>query len=111
MTHARRAHLLGLAMLAALIAMAAFAGVAQASSVTGLTVDNAVPTAAAGAKTVYKISFNTTAGPLSGTDKITINFEAPADPTTAVGSSVRDNTTNTTVGNCSESGLTATCGL
>ena len=106
----KRVRLAGLATLTALLVMGLFAGVAQASSVTSLTVDNTSPSAAAGAKTVYKISFNTTAGPLAGSDQITINFPAGTTLGPNSNSAVTVNG-GASVGNCGRNGLVATCTL
>ena len=126
MVHARLAHhrgahdrslfrlpRLGLATIAALLAMGAFAGVAQASSVSGVSVVNTPPSAGAGARTVYDVSFVTSTGTLSGSNQITITFEAPTDLSTVVNSAVFDTSVSntTSVGSCSVSGLVATCGL
>ncbi len=126
MVHARSEHIgsahrrsllrlpvVGVVTITALMVMGAFAGVAQASSVSNVTVANAPPSTGAGARTVYKVAFVTSTGPLSGANQITINFAAPTDPSTVVNSSVTDTTVvpNAVVGSCSESGLVATCGL
>src|SRR3984885_9461735 len=80
---------------AALVLMGAFAGVAQAGQVTQVSVTDSSPSAAAGARTVYKVSFVTSAtGPLSGGSTITIS-----SPTgTGLGILSDDSVTDTTSG-------------
>src|SRR5690242_9540118 len=88
----RRVCLAGQATILALLLMAVFAGVAQASSVSTPTVDNTSPSPAAGAKTVYTVAFTTSAnGALSAAvnDEITIGFPATTDLSGLVGSSVK----------------------
>ena len=109
----RRGRNLGLLTLAALLAMAVFAAAAQASSVTNVAVTNTSPTDAAGARTVYSISFSTSSsGALStaANSAITITF-----PTGTVLSNVNSSeiltANNTNIGDCSlnQNNLTATC--
>ena len=109
----RRGRNLGLLTLAALLAMAVFAAAAHASSVTNVSVTNTSPTDAAGARTVYSISFSTSStGALStaANSAITITF-----PTGTVLSNVNSSeiltANNTNIGDCSlnQNNLTATC--
>jgi hypothetical protein len=104
--------LLGAGLLGALgMMLLGFVGAAIASSVTNVTVSNTVPSNAAGAKTIYTVGFNTSAnGPLVSGNQITLVFPAGTGLIGLVGSSVKDVTTNTTVGTCiGGSGTTATC--
>ena len=88
LTNPSRARLAGLATIAALLLMGLFAGAAQASSVSNVAVDNTSPSAAVGARTVYFVSFTTSAtGGLSraNNDSITVTFPSGTDITSALG--------------------------
>src|SRR3954468_3586209 len=111
MLSARIRRLLGVA--AALVLL--LAGAARAD-VSNVVVDPTNPSNAAGARTIYAISFTT--GPLGGpsaanNDHITITFPAGTDLSNVRNSQVFDTTTApaTAIGNCGFSGTTATCGL
>src|SRR3954451_12069055 len=111
MLSARIRRLLGVA--AALVLL--LAGAARAD-VSNVVVDPTNPSNAAGARTIYAISFTT--GPLGGlsaanNDHITITFPAGTDLSNVLNSQVFDTTTapGTAIGNCGFSGTTATCGL
>src|SRR3954452_11474595 len=111
MLSARIRRLLGVA--AALVLL--LAGAARAD-VSNVVVDPTNPSNAAGARTIYAISFTT--GPLGGlsaanSDHITITFPAGTDLSNVLNSQVFDTTTapGTAIGNCGFSGTTATCGL
>ncbi len=108
-----RPRFVGLITIATLTVLGAFAGAAQASSVSSISVVNTPPSAGAGARTVYDVAFVTTTGSLSGANQITVTFEAPTDLSTVVNSAVFDTSVSatTSVGSCSVSGLVATCGL
>ncbi len=98
---------------ASLMFVGALAPSAQASPVTNVSVTNTSPSNAAGARTVYAITFTTssTGGLSAGAgNKITINFPSGTDLSTVDNSSVL-NSSGTDVGSCSEAKLTATCGL
>ena len=102
---------MALLSLGTLILIGVFAPGAQASSVSGVSVTNTSPSNAAGARTVYSVTFTTSAtGGLSSSGTITITFPSGTGLGTVVGSSVL-NSANTDVGSCTTSGLTATCGL
>ncbi len=74
----QRARIVGCLTVAALLLMGVFAGVAHASSVTSVSVTNSVPTDAAGARTVYSISFDTSStGGLSTAASSTITITLP----------------------------------
>ena len=97
-----------------ILLLAGFSGVAQAQSVTVTSVTNSSPSAAAGARTVYTITFTTSVqGALSGADSVTITFPAGTDTGTLVGpSSLTDVTAGKVVGDCfSSSATVATCVL
>ena len=99
----RRVCLAGGTTILALLLMAVFAGVAQASSVSTPTVNNTSPSPAAGAKTVYTVAFTTSAnGALSAAvnDQITIGFPATTDLSGLVGSSVKVAGNNSSIGSC-----------
>ena len=85
---------------------------ARASSVTGLSVDNSVPTQSAGARTVYKIGF-TTPGGVPALGSITVGLPTGTDFTGYNASSVVDTTAGTAaIGSCGgPSGASVTCGL
>ena len=84
-------------------------------SVSGLTVDNSSPSAAAAAKTVYVVSFTTSrTGRLTAAgSQITLVFPAGTDLGSVVSSSVDNTTTGANgIGSCNPpSGETITCGL
>ena len=85
-----------------------------ASQVSGVTVTNSAPSAAAGARTVYTVGFTASStGGLSqaGGSQITVTFPQGTDLSKVFTSSVRDTSTNTQVGSCNVSGVTATCSL
>ena len=64
-----------------LFAVLAFASPAFASSVRNVSVDNSVPSNAAGARGVYRIAFTTSAtGALSGTDAGSSDAAAQHEP-------------------------------
>ncbi|MBV9606624.1 MAG: hypothetical protein JO027_16030, partial [Solirubrobacterales bacterium] len=87
--------------------LAAFAGVAQASTVTGLTLDPLTPSAAGGARTDYVIHFSTSgAGALSPGQQITITLPPSSSTFTIVKAVVTDNTTGQQVGGCGASSQT-----
>ena len=93
--------------------MGVFAGVAHASSVTSVSVTNSVPTDAAGARTVYSITFDTSStGGLStaANSAITITFPSGTGLTNVTSSQIQ-NAGGTSIGDCSENQntLTATC--
>ena len=105
----------GLAPLALVLLLLALAAPARAD-VSNITVNPNSPTNAAGGRTSYVITFNTSGlGGLSNSanDHITISFPAGTDPTNQLNSQVFDTTVdpNTAIGNCGTSGTTATCGL
>ena len=101
-----RARLAGLLTIATLLLMGAFAGAAQAASVTGLTVDPPSPSDAGGARTDYVIHFSTSAtGALAAGQHITITLPSGASVRTDVNSSVTVAGSSTSLGNC---GLGAT---
>ena len=109
----RRARTLGCLIVVALLIMAVFAGVAQASSVTNVSVTNSSPTDATGARTVYSIQFDTSStGGLStaANSSITITFPSGTG-LTSVNSSQILTAGNQNVGDCSlnQNTLTATC--
>jgi hypothetical protein len=85
---------------------------ARASMVTGLTVDNSVPTRSAGARTVYKIAF-TTPGGVPALGSITVGLPTGTDFTGYNASSVVDTTAGTAaIGSCGgPTGASVTCGL
>src|SRR5690348_4270046 len=78
---------LGLLTIATLLVMGAFAAAAQASSVTGVSVDPLTPSPAAGARTDYVIHFTTTTA-LSAGQHITITLPTGASVRSDVNSSV-----------------------
>ena len=97
-------------------ALFAFVSPAFASSVTTPSVDNTTPSAAAGARTVYKITFSVSATgalPLNSGAKVMVTL--PSDTGTAAASSgvLHDTTRNADVGSCSapNASFVATCGL
>src|SRR3954451_12027148 len=99
-----------------LFAVLALASPAFATSVTNPTVDNASPSAAAGARTLYKVGFSTSTpnGPLRNFDgsQIRVTFATGTTFTGYGGGTVRDVTTAQDVGTCgSPSGLLITCSL
>ena len=110
----RQVRLIGSVTLAALLLSAAFAGVAEASSVTNPSVTLAT-TPAAGARSEYLIGFTTSAGGVLAANtnsQITVTFPTGTDITTVPANTfVTDVTANKIVGSCSKSGLVATCGL
>src|SRR5438067_1553480 len=87
-----RVRLAGLTTIAALLLMGVFAGAAQASSVSNVTVDNTSPSAAAGAQTTYTVGFTTSStGTLTGpSGTITIAFPSGTDLSAVSSSSVVD---------------------
>ncbi len=100
MFHARLAHydsaqgqrlfrlpVLGLATIAALIVMATSAAAAQASSVTGVSVDPLTPSPAGGARTDYNVHFTTTSALAAG-QHITITLPSGASVRSDVNSSI-----------------------
>ncbi len=108
-----RARIAGGLTVAVLLLMGIFAGVAHASSVTSVSVTNSAPTDAAGARTVYSISFDTSsAGGLStaANSSITITFPSGTGLTN-VNSSEILTANNQNIGDCSvnQANLTATC--
>src|SRR3954453_9912550 len=94
-------------LLATLTAVLAFASPAFAGSVTNVTLDNTSPSAAAGARTIYRVGFTATTG-LSGGNTITI--PAP-DGTTFPNFGAEITRGATTLGGCSHNALTITCTL
>src|SRR6478672_224948 len=96
-----RVRLAGLTTMSVLLLMAAFAGVAQASSVSNVTVDNTSVTTAAGAQTVYTVGFKASGtGGLSGAagSTIAITFPAGTDLSHIFAGQIKDNSTNAVVG-------------
>ena len=77
----------GLLAIATLIAMGAFTASAQASSVTGVSVDPLTPSPAGGARTDYVIHFTTTSALAAG-QHITITLPSGASVRSDVNSSV-----------------------
>ncbi len=92
--------------------MGVFAGVAQASSVINPAASDSPPSDAAGARTVYTVSFTTSStGGLSGAanSQITITLPSGSSTSTIVGSSVLDTSTgNNQVGDCFAQGGSTT---
>ena len=96
-----RLPVVGLLTIGALIVMGAFAGVAQAAAVTGLTVDPLTPSAAGGARTDYVLHFTTSAtGALTAGQHITITLPSGASVRTDVNSSVTVAGNATSMGSC-----------
>ncbi len=90
---------------ATLVALLALASPAFASSVTNLTVANSTPSAGAGARTVYVVSFTTSAGgALSGSQVIDVSFPPGTGLAGFYTASVRNVTTSTNVGGCTNPG-------
>src|SRR5699024_4973518 len=83
-----------------------------AAAVTTVTVDNTAPSAAAGARTVYKVGLTVSAA-LSGTDTLTVTLPGGTTTSTWQGAAVRDVTKATDAGYCNNpgSGLIITCAL
>ncbi len=108
-----RARIVGCLTVAALLIMGLFAGVAHASSVTSVSVVNSSPTDAAGGRTVYSITFDTSStGSLStaANSAITVTFPSGTGLTN-VNSSQILTAGNQNIGDCSlnQTNLTATC--
>jgi hypothetical protein len=84
-----------------------------ANGVSGVTVDNASPTAAAGGQTVYKIGFKTSAtGALARAANSAITLTFPSGTTFAGYNGSSIDVAGTSVGNCGgANGLIITCGL
>jgi hypothetical protein len=95
----------------ALFALFAFTSPAFASSVTTPNVDNTVPSAAAGARTVYKVSFATVSGPLTLSDTVTVTLPAGTGTDDWQGGTMRDTTRGVDAGFCNVTALTVTCSL
>jgi hypothetical protein len=90
-------------VLATLVAVLALSTPAFAGEVTNVTVDNTVPSNAAGARTTYVVGFTTTTGVLSqaGDDRITVAFPAGTGLDDWGGGDVRAAATGATViGSC-----------
>jgi hypothetical protein len=99
------------ALVALLVVLAGPARLASASSVSGVTVNNSSPSAAAGAQTTYVVTFTTSPnGALRGTS-ITLVFPSGTGLGSVSTSSVDDTTTGTNgLGACNPpSGETITC--
>ncbi len=94
-------------------ALFAFVSPAFASSVTTPSVDNTSPSAAANARTVYRVTFSTSAsGAFASTDKITITLPAGTGTLGSTGGTIHANVRNVDVGSCSlQTALVLTCGL
>ncbi len=83
-------------------------------SLSNLTVDNTVPSSAAGALTSYLVSFTVSpTGGLSSASgsQVTITLPSGTDTSHFTSSTVQDNTTNANVGACVPAGPTITCSL
>jgi hypothetical protein len=97
---------------AALLALLTFASPAFASSVSDVRVDNTVPSAAAGARTVYRVAFTTSpAGGLSAEDSIRVMV--PAGTLTDEWQTGAVSAGDGNIGTCSvpDDKLTSTCRL
>lgn len=70
-----------------------------AAAVTDLTVDNTKPSAAAGARTVYRVGFTITAG-LSGTDSVRVTLPGDLGTDGWQTGTLRDETRGVDVGGC-----------
>jgi hypothetical protein len=90
----------GVAIAAAFLVLLTPSPEAARADVSQPLVTNGNPTAAAGARTIYSVAFNTSAnGGLSGGDQITITFPSGTDITHLSSSAVK-NSSGTTVGFC-----------
>src|SRR3954471_20873683 len=101
--------------LALVLLLGVLAGPARAD-VSNVSVNPSSPTSAAGGRTSYAITFNTSGlGGLSASanDKISITFPAGTDISSIFNSQVYDTTVSSSavIGNCGASGQVATCGL
>ncbi len=84
------------------------------NAVSNVTVDDTVPSAAAGARTVYLVEFTLSAtGGLDGEANSQINLIMPAGTTySGFGATITDTTSSTNLGGCNTpSGLNITCSL
>ena len=103
-----------LAAIATVLVMGIFVGAAQALPVANLAVDNSSPTTAAGGRTDYVITFNTSqSGGLSAGNTITLTFPSGSSTVTIANGTVTDVTAaNTVVGGCGENTPTIeTCSI
>ena len=88
-------------LLATLVALLALASPAVASQVSNVTVDHTDPSPAAGARTVYRVSFTTSpTGGLTGNQTLQVTLPDGTGMTDALGGTLRDITRDVEVGYC-----------